>query len=136
MAANSNFAVAVHAMTVLAYNDELVKSETIAKSININPVIVRKLLTKLVKAGLVQSLAGKKGGFALGKSAEKVTLFEILNAVETTEIFAIPKHPTYQVCPVSCHMKDLLSRVFQSTEHAVEEELSKVTLNDLLTQIP
>ena len=44
MAANSQFAMAVHVLTVLArHKDEKVKSETVAGSVNTNPVVIRRL---------------------------------------------------------------------------------------------
>ena len=48
MAANSRFAVAVHAATTLAYRQargaEYVSSEELAASVRTNPVVVRRII--------------------------------------------------------------------------------------------
>ena len=51
MAANSQFAVAVHILTLLARkSDEHVKSSCIADSVNTNPVVIRRLMGQLGQA--------------------------------------------------------------------------------------
>ena len=72
MAANSKFAVAVHALAVIAHHDEQRHtSRAIAGSISTNPVVIRRLLSQLAKAGIVESTHGAKGGFTLAKPAAK-----------------------------------------------------------------
>jgi Rrf2 family protein len=45
---------------------------------------VAKILQRLTRKGLVSSLKGPTGGFMLGHPAEKITLFEIIDAVDGT----------------------------------------------------
>ena len=132
MAANTNLAVAIHAMTVLGYTKDLATSEFIANSVNANPVIVRKILAKLVKAGLVHSEAGKKGGFMLRKPADKISLLDISNALEAISVFALHQYPETRPCPVSCNIKKVLTGVFEAIDHNVEKSLKKVKLSDIV----
>jgi DNA-binding IscR family transcriptional regulator len=45
MAANSQFSIAIHILTMLAKtSDERLKSDYLAKSVNTNPVVIRRLL--------------------------------------------------------------------------------------------
>ena len=105
MATNTNFAVAVHAMAVLAYRGELTSSDLIASSINTNPVVVRRVMAKLVKAGLATSTAGKHGGFLLARSPKSVKLVDVLRAVDDAAVFRIHDNEANPNCPVSCTMK-------------------------------
>ena len=79
MAANSRFAVATHLLVGLGYlpahtpphdpkKGEWVNSAHLAESVNTHPVVVRRILGDLRKAGLVISQQGKNGG---GGSGEK-----------------------------------------------------------------
>ena len=49
---NQQFAFAVHILAVLAYSRNVVDSQSIAVSVNTNPVVVRRLLLALRRAGL------------------------------------------------------------------------------------
>ena len=70
MAANSQFAVAIHVLTILAKGgDERVKSDYIAGSVNTNPVVIRRLLSNLQEANIVVSQVGAAGGTSLAKPA-------------------------------------------------------------------
>ena len=136
MAANSRFAVAVHAMAVLGSSGEkYVTSDRIAASVNTNPVVIRRLISSLVKSKLVESLPGKAGGARLSKKPDRVTLLDIYRAVESDGIFALHAKPEEKSCPVSCRMKAVLKPMFRSAEQAVEDALKRQTLADILSEL-
>jgi Rrf2 family protein len=135
MATNTNFAVAVHAMAVLAYRGELTSSTLIASSINTNPVVVRRVMAKLVKAGLATSTAGKHGGFLLARSPKSVKLVDVLRAVDDAAVFRIHNNEANPNCPVSCTMKSALAGVLARVEGAVERELGRTTLQDVVAAL-
>ncbi len=64
---NQQFTFAVHIMTALACAPGLMDSQTLAASVNTNPVVVRRLLLALRRAGLIETQAGKNGGARLGR---------------------------------------------------------------------
>lgn len=132
MAANTHFAVAVHALSVLAYLDELTTSDKIAKSIHTNPVVVRRIMGRLVAEGLVRSVPGKHGGFELAKKAKKIRLSDVLHAMGEGEVFRIHDQAPNPACSVSCGMKGVLGDVLAKVDAAVERELSKTSLADVV----
>ena len=56
--------------------------EEIAEGEKIPPYFLGKVLSDLVREGLLQSAKGPSGGFLLTKPAEKLTLYEIKTAVD------------------------------------------------------
>jgi DNA-binding IscR family transcriptional regulator len=58
MPGGSRFVVAVHVLNLLAPEDRTVAPDHIAESVNINPVVIRRILGLLGKAGLVVSADG------------------------------------------------------------------------------
>ena len=73
MAANSQFSMAVHILTLLAKaGDENVKSECIAGSVNTNAVVIRRVIGQLSQAGIVSSQTGAFGGTRLAKPATAI----------------------------------------------------------------
>jgi Rrf2 family protein len=136
MAANSRFAVAVHALTLLAWHEDARhSSREIAGSVATNPVVIRRLLAQLQRAGLVRSAHGAKGGFTLGRPAARITLYDVYSAVEEGGFFALPEKGNDQ-CPVSCRMKGFLGGVFSRVESKVGPELKKTTLADVARRLP
>jgi Rrf2 family protein len=135
MAANSRFAVAVHALTVIAsHADERHTSRAIAGSIATNPVVIRRLLAQLARAGIVESAHGAKGGFRLAKSAAKVSLHDVYKAVEEGAFFA-QREQKNEKCPVACRMQAILNGVFTRVESKVIPELKRTSLADIVRQL-
>ena len=59
-------------MTALAFSPgEVIGSQTLAASVNTNPVVVRRLLLALRRARLIETFTGKHGGARLRKSQTK-----------------------------------------------------------------
>src|SRR5262245_40474121 len=101
MAANSQFSMAVHVLTLLARaGDGNLKSECIAGSVNTNAVVIRRLLGQLNTAGLVASQTGASGGTRLAKPPADISLCEIYKAVSCGEVFALHAKAPNQDCPV------------------------------------
>jgi Rrf2 family protein len=135
MAANSRFAMASHIMTAIALKDhELVNSTYLADSLNTNPVVVRRILGDLQKAGLLETTAGRNGGARLAKKATAISLFDVFAAVDEGELFAYNPNDPNKKCALSCEMKTVLKPIFTSASQALAENLRQVRLSDLVSQ--
>ena len=128
---NKQFAMGLHIMTALACgSEELVSSEYLANSLSTNPVVVRRILSKLSKAGLIETARGKNGGVRLKKTAHKITLADIYSALtETTLINPNDKRPQ-KSCAVSCGMGNVMKKVIDGVEDATIKFLSAQKLSD------
>lgn len=136
MAKNCRFAVAVHIASVLALHpDEPATSEWIAGSVNTNPVVIRRLLSALAKAGLVKSIRGSAGGSVLARRPEDITLLDISRAVEEEEAPALHHQPPNPACPVGRSIQPVLLRVLDRAEAAREAVLATTLLSEVLAQI-
>ncbi len=136
MAANSRFSIAVHVLTMLAQDcDGRVKSDYIARSVNTNPVVIRRLLCSLQQVGLVVSQVGAAGGTCLARPAEKILLSEIYQAVSHGEIFSPhPKTPN-QDCPVGKNIEAILCGLQKEIDKTIEQKLAQYTLQDIIRMI-
>ncbi len=136
MAANSQFAMAVHILTMLASsNDENVKSECIAASVNTNPVVIRRLLGQLAHAGLVSSQTGAFGGTRLARSPEAISLCEIYKAVSCGEVFALHARSPSQDCPVGKNIESVLCNLQKEIDKCVGERLAQYTLSSVIGMV-
>jgi len=140
MVAKSRFAVAVHAMATLAYRQargaRYVSSDELAASVRTNPVVVRRVVRALARAGVVATKEGKGGGARLARSPRRIPLREIYRAVEHDgSVLAYNPNPPNPSCPVSCGIKGALAPVFGAVDDAVARTLGKATLADVLDRI-
>jgi Rrf2 family protein len=53
----------------------------------ISETYLSKVYAKLSKAGIIKSIPGVKGGYALDRSAENITFWDVVEAVEGSEPF-------------------------------------------------
>ena len=125
--------MAVHVLTVLAYKDgDPVTSAFLAASVNTNPVIIRRLLLALQRARLVETRKGAGAGSRLSRSPARVNLAEIFRAVEVPEPFARPAQKPNPACPVGHCIRETLDQVFASARSALERDLERTTLADIV----
>lgn len=136
MAANSQFAVAIHVLTILAKaGDERVKSDYIAGSVNTNPVVIRRLLSNLQESNLVVSHVGAGGGTMLAKQPKDIHLSEVYKSLPCGEVFALhPKEPN-QDCPIGKNMAAFLCGLQKEIDKSIEEKLRQYTLRDVIENI-
>jgi Rrf2 family protein len=119
---------AVHALAHLAAagEDRPIASHHIARARGISEHFIRKVLTPLVSARLVRSLEGPGGGFRLAKPAARITLLEVVEAVDG---------PIRGEAPVVSQTRDSLDarlrEVCEEVAGLLRRRLGRVRLSDL-----
>lgn len=139
MQISSRFSVAVHTLLcVEAFkNDYKVTSDFIAGSVGTNPVIIRKIMIQLKNAGLIEALAGT-GGINLLKKPSEITLLDVYRAVdlfENDKLFGFHDQPNPD-CPVGRSIHIVLDHHMAEAQKALEQNLSNITLANLLEELP
>ena len=133
------FTAAVHTLLCILYfeKDYRVTSDFIAASTGVNAVIIRKILLQLQKAGLIQTAAGV-GGSHLIKTPDKIDLLSIYNAInegaDERELFNFHPSPNPR-CPLGKNIHRILDPALDNAQKAMEAELKKITLADMLLQL-
>ena len=114
-------------------NETKITSDFLASSVNVNPVIIRKILSQLRNAGLVRVQRGS-GGASFARDAKEITFLDIYNAVECIEngeLFHFHENPSQQ-CPVGRNIHHILDDKLKQVQDALENELKHITLADVL----
>jgi Rrf2 family protein len=133
---NTQFSIAVHLMVGLGADaGRGISSATLARSVNTSPSFVRRVVSKLARAGLIRTTTGKTGACMLTKNTETITLLDIYRAVEAPKVFAIHGYPVRRDCAISCGIKGALGKVLDSAQQAMETGLRKVTLSDVIADL-
>jgi len=132
MNTNQQFAVSCHLLAILAaYQDAPVTSETIAESVNTNPVVIRRIMSHLRKHGLVDSRSGANGGWRLVRTPSEISLREVYFAVSHEDLLALHQHPNPN-CPIGGNIQQTLGTVFGEAQTAMEMALDKFSVANIL----
>lgn len=133
---NVQFSVASHVMAALGVHyGEAVRSAELAGSVNADPSFVRRVLSKLAKAGLVTTTRGKSGACSLSRPPSQITLLEIYTASEAPAAFTVHGYPVTKSCQVSRNIKGCLEGVLREAQKGFEQGLAKQTLADMVATI-
>lgn len=133
---NSRFSVAIHILSLIATTSDKnqLTSDFIAGSVNTNPVVVRRMIGVLKKAGLLTSQPGI-AGYELLVEPKDLTLLAVYHAIDGPEqLFAIHDEPN-PACAVGRKIQRTLEGVYTSVWYAMEEQLQAQTLQDVLDQL-
>ncbi len=68
---SGRFAIATHALALLAQSDESCASDALSASINTNPAFLRRILARLSQAGLIEAREGPLGRLSPGEAGEE-----------------------------------------------------------------
>jgi len=122
---------ALRAVVFLAMNSGAAHTtQQISGATRVPAAYLSKVLQSLVRAGMIQSQRGLGGGFILSKSADDVTILEVLNAVD-------PIH-RIRTCPlgIEAHGTTLcaLHKRLDDATAAIEKAFRDTTLGDLLAR--
>jgi DNA-binding IscR family transcriptional regulator len=124
-------------MSLVALNNRTATtSELLAKSVNTNPVVIRRIISMLKKDELLTSHAGVAGANLL-REPDKITLLDIYNAVKDSDdamLFDIHKNPN-PMCYVGANIRYALSAPLEDAQKALEDRLDSYTLLDVIRPI-
>jgi Rrf2 family protein len=129
---NTQFAVAVHLLTLLCAEPERVQSsEALSHSVGANAVHARRVLGRLRRAGLVSSRPGNHGGWVPRTHPGAITLADVWRAVYGGDPL-LGLHEADPDCQIGQGIQALLLDVDRRAARAVEDELATTTLCDLV----
>jgi Rrf2 family protein len=132
---NNQFSVGVHIMTALGDSQgQEVTSAHVTASVRAHEALVRRVLSKLVKAGLVRASRGRNGHTSLAKPPNRISLLDIYKALDPPPVFSIHHYPEEKSCRASCTHKEALQGVLNDTQRDFENSLKKRMLSELIDQ--
>ncbi|OEJ57201.1 Rrf2 family transcriptional regulator [Streptomyces agglomeratus] len=138
MAANSRLTIATHALTWLALakrrGQEVLTSDQVAASVNTNPVIIRRSLGDLRRAGLVDVRHGAGAGWSLARGPEDIALLEVYDAVGAQPPFGLHHTEPNPECPVGRGIRPALGGAYGRVEQAMRRELANMSIADVLRE--
>ena len=126
---NTDYALRAVANLSMHYGNEPVSTRSIADQEDISYQLASKLMQKLQKVGLVKSCMGPKGGFRLTREPSKISLLEVVEAIQgpislNRCLLAADACPKQGGCTVRAKLVGL--------QESIGDYLSEITLDKLL----
>lgn len=135
MRANSQFAVAIHTLALLALGDGLISSSDIAVSAGTNPVFIRRIIGDLARAGLVHTHKGVHGGVGLARAAESISLLDVYAATHQGNLLSMHESKPLPECLCGGNIEAVLSPIFDDAEQILRDRLSQSTIAEVVEAI-
>lgn len=120
---------ALHAMLYLISEpqDKPVSVQLLAEKLGVSKTYLSKMMTKLVKAGLIHSLSGASGGYMLKRNQDEISFLDVIHAIEgTASLFE---------CSFNHGSECLIQQVILDAEQQMEQLLSRRKIVDLAEQL-
>mgnify|MGYP001170085668 CR=1 FL=1 len=129
----TNYAIRI-LMYCAANRGALSRVPEIARSYGVSELFMFKILPPLVEAGLIETVRGRKGGLRLAKSADAITLYDVVSVTEESFTMADCFDPDGPDCPLidGCALNRTLSKAL----NAFFDVLRAHTIADLTPSRP
>jgi DNA-binding IscR family transcriptional regulator len=128
MRRDSRLSGVLHVLLHMAEQSGPVTSEVLAKAIDTNPVVVRRIMAGLRDQGYVRSEKGHGGGWTLACDLSKVTMRDIYTALGSPALLAMSNRAETPGCLVEQAVNAALNQAFEDAETLLLARLGQVTL--------
>lgn len=131
MRRDSRLSGVLHVLLHMAEANGPVTSETMAKMMQTNPVVIRRILGGLREQGYVTSEKGHGGGWQLACDLETVTLYDIYSALDHPAIFSIGNRSESPDCLVEKAVNGAMNESLEEAENLLLARFKQVSLAQL-----
>lgn len=131
MKLDSRLSSVLHLLLHMAEKREPATSEVLSRHLGTNPVVVRRTMASLRRAGLVASGRGPGGGWTLARPLAEITLKDIYAALGAPTVFAFGNRNAEPTCLIEQAVNAQISAVTREAEALLLARFAAITLADL-----
>jgi Rrf2 family protein len=121
----------LHVLLHMAEHRGPVTSDTLARMMQTNPVVIRRVMAGLREQGYVHSEKGHGGGWTLARDLTGITLRDIYEGIGSPSLFAIGNRSEAPDCAVEQAVNAALDSSLREAEALLLASFGAVTLADL-----
>jgi DNA-binding IscR family transcriptional regulator len=128
MRRDSRLSGVLHVLLHMAEHKGPATSEMLAKAMQTNPVVIRRIMAGLRDQGYVRSEKGHGGGWTLACDLTAITLRDVYDALGRPSLLAMGNRTETPGCLVEQAVNAALARAFAKAEALLLSRLGEVTL--------
>lgn len=126
-----SFGLALQALAFLAASDEVCPSRQIALNMKAGTTFMRRMMSPLVRAGLVEAREGRDGGYTLARPAERIRVADVYRALSMADPMASGLLESTSDCPNGQAVNALFREMTEQTERSMLEIYGRYTIADI-----
>lgn len=111
---------------------EYISAKNMSEFLDIPRPTLTVILTNLIKAGILQSKEGIHGGVRMAKSEDKITLLDLLVAIENTKPLFQTDYNLNVIGARPENAKKTVDDILKKTENSIKTQLQNTTLKTIL----
>lgn len=131
MRRDSRLSGVLHVLLHMAEQKAPVTSEALAKAMDTNAVVIRRIMSGLRDHGYVRSEKGHGGGWTLARDLATISLRDVYDALGRPPLFAVGNRTEAPGCLVEQAVNAALDQAFDDAEALLLSRLGNVTLATL-----
>jgi Rrf2 family protein len=131
MKRDSRLSGVLHVLLHMAEQDGPVTSEVLARAMQTNPAVIRRVMAGLRDQGYVRAEKGHGGGWTLARDLAEITLREVYDALGRPALFAMGNRTETPDCLVEQAVNAALDDAFQDAEAILLARFNDITLQAL-----
>jgi DNA-binding IscR family transcriptional regulator len=121
----------LHVLIHMDRHVERATSEQLAKMLDTNPVVVRRMMSGLRARGYVASEKGHGGGWKLTCSLDAISLLDVYQAIGEPALFSIGPHADHPDCLVEQAVDARLDETLGEAKSMLMAKFAAITVADL-----
>jgi len=125
---------AILSLILLSSSKDPIDSETLSRELSIPKSFLAKILQALAKKGILKSYKGAKGGFALDKMPNEISMLAVMTSVEGKAPAVFECAPSEDNCPSKraniCSIWPFLHKL----QGKIDSFLGELTLADIIEE--
>lgn len=122
----TNYALHIMGHLANSHPNQRISVQQLAEQQRISPSYLSKILTRLVKARMIESSPGVNGGYKLTSDWENISFLDVIHAIEGSASL-------FDGC-LNGNPDCLIQKVMMSAEEKMEEGLRQQKISDLVKQ--
>lgn len=136
MKISTRFSDSIHILAFISiYQGKIpLTSDNIANSVETSPVVVRRIMSQLKKAGLITTVHGAVDP-KLAKDPADISLYDVFLAIEHDQHLFTVDDKTNPQCIVGGNIQDTLRYYYEQVETSAKAKLARISLEDIIDSI-
>ncbi|KRL27799.1 transcriptional regulator, BadM Rrf2 family [Limosilactobacillus frumenti DSM 13145] len=136
MKISTRFSDSIHILAFISiYQGKIpLTSDNIANSVETSPVVVRRIMSQLKKAGLITTVHGAADP-KLAKDPANISLYDVFLAIEHDQHLFTVDDKTNPQCIVGGNIQDTLRYYYKQVETSAKAKLARISLADIIDSI-
>lgn len=136
MKISTRFSDSIHILAFISiYQGKVpLTSDNIANSVETSPVVVRRIMSQLKKAGLITTVHGAADP-KLAQYPTDISLYDVFLAIEHDQHLFTVDDKTNPECIVGGNIQDTLRYYYEQVETAAKAKLARISLADIIDSI-